>query len=877
MANGASMDPRRTVGRACLMNIERHARLKAIFAELAALPVGPERDARRDALCGGDLALRSEAERLLRFDSEDDQDTGAALRSNLVALWDLQGATLRCGDPSAPARYKIDRCLGEGGFGSVYLAREEEPIPRLVAIKVIKPGMDTREVLSRFDTERRALATMDHPGIARVFAAGAGEDGRPYFVMEYVEGAPITAFADEQQLSVRERLELFVAVCQAIQHAHYKGIVHRDIKPANVLVTRVDGRPAPKVIDFGIAKAISSDGQDASQLTRDGQLLGTPLSMSPEQAGGTVAEVDTRTDVYGLGGLIYELLSGQPPFTVAAGKTSQLELLQRVIYEDPLRPSQRLPRDPAALEILAFRRGTSTTSLGRELAEDLDWIVMKALAKQPAQRYSSANELASDIQRYLTLEPVLARPPSRSYQVAKFARRHRAGIVVATVMLALLLAGSIGTFIGWRRSIASAKLAQEHQATALENLGRARLAEEEARNQARRAEEESAVAREIEAFLSEDLLGSISPESQGYEVSMRRVLDNAANKIAGRLKDAPRVELAIRTTLGRTYRQLAVLSQAEEQIGAALELTKRIERTDPVVAFREAAGARHELGRLRLQQNRNAEAENIFRALLRDSIVALGEEAADSIDALHFLGVSLAEQGRFGEAAEAFDRSHSLALATVGEGHELTIQALHSQGVLRMTEAQALDRPPAAGTEQLLDAALTASRDLHGSDDPRSIRRMISLASYFGLMGQAERGRPLYEEAMERSARCQGPGHPTTAVAALGIGTSYMAAGSLDRASETFEQALEMVQPLGDEHPLVVQARYLLAVCLLQLDQLGDSERHALAAFEALEQAGEATPLTAVVAQLLAEICTRDGRPEEADDWRALADPPADR
>lgn len=863
------------------MTDERHAKLKAIFAELTTLPPGPERDTRRDALCGDDLELRKKIDRLLHFDQTDDDDPLApstTLRSNLDALWDRQGEILCSEDPIAPARYRLERRLGEGGFGSVYLAREQEPIPRWVAIKVIKPGMDSREVLARFDTERRALASMDHPGVARVFAAGADDRGRPYFVMEYVEGAPITTYADEHRLSLPDRLKLFSGVCHAIQHAHYKGIVHRDIKPANVLVTEVDGQPQPKVIDFGIAKAITNDALDSSDLTVEGQWIGSPLSMSPEQASGNAAAVDTRTDVYALGGLLYELLCGQPPFTSEEGDTSQLELLRRVRDDNPPRPSQRLPRDPALLKALADERGTVPATLLRELSRDLDWIAMKALAKQRAERYSSASELAADIRRYLAHETLLARPPSRSYQAIRFARRHRAAITSLAIMFVLLLAGSIGTSVGWKRSLASAKLAreqallaQEQKAIAIDNLARARRAEEDARKQAQRALSEANVAQGIEAFLRDDLLSAVSPESQGFEVSMRRVLDAAVNKIGARFESTPRVERAIRTTIGRTYRTLGLVQQAEEQIQVSMALTVPTDDLDPAVAFREIADARHELGRIRLMQNRNAEAESVFQSLWEDSVRELGEESPTAIDALHFLAVSQAEQYRFDEAGDAFDRARALAVAAVGEKHELAIQALHSQGLLRISEALHYGHPPSADTQELLAKALDESRTLHGNDDPRSIRRTIDLASYFDNTGKIARALRLYEEALESSLRSQGPGHPTSAVAALGLGSCYLSTGALDQASEHIEPALELANLLGDAHPIIVQAHYRLALCRMLQQRLKEAESLAVATLEALDPSGPPHPATAAIAKLLAEICARDDRPDEAAAWMERA------
>jgi non-specific serine/threonine protein kinase/serine/threonine-protein kinase len=842
------------------MDIERHSRLTALFAELSGLPPGPARDARLLALCGDDRGLRAELEQLLRFDAEADAPSpGAVLRADMEDAWEREGALLEDRDPGVPGRYQILRLLGQGGFGSVYLAREEEPFPRLVAIKVVKPGMDTREVLARFDSERRALASMDHPGIARAYTAGTDRRGRPYFVMEYVEGQTITAFCDERRLDVRRRLDLFVEVCEAIQHAHFKGIVHRDIKPGNVLVTTVDGRPAPRIIDFGIAKALERGDGGASLMTREGQLVGTLAAMSPEQALG--AGVDTRADVYALGGLLYELLCGSPPFPFEADTESLVELRRRVVEEDPPRPSTRARGGSEEQSTAASRRGVSPSALVRSLADDLDWVVMKALEKDPARRYASPSELAADVRRYLASEPLQARPPSRSYQVARFARRHRAGLVVASVMLILLVAGSIGTAIGWRRSLVSLKIAREQESRALRNLERARIAE--------------ADALAINAFLNDDLLSAVSPESMGFDVTMRQVLDAAAERVSridGRLAWSPAVERAIRTTLGRTYRSLGLTERAMEQLEAALAIEvpsapAELESSQPRRAEVRARGlALYELGRVHLQENRNAEAEQVLSELWEECSAVLGDDDPLTIDALHFVGVSIAEQERFDEARVAFDATRATALAVFGPNHELAIQSLHSQGLLELSRERDGERDLESATGRLA-RAVQASRDAHGSDDPRTVRRIIDLARALFEHGELSEALTLCEEAHERSARVQGPMHPTTAAAALALGMCHMRTGSLELASTSMEEALAIATPLGGAHPVLDDVRYMLTVCRMEQRRWGEAEELALAALDSYELLGR--PLRRP-ARLLAEICAGDGRSDEARYWRRI-------
>ena len=319
--------------------------------------------------------------------------------------------------------YKLMEQIGEGGFGLVFVAEQLAPVRRKVAVKVIKPGMDTRDVIARFEAERQALAMMDHPNIARVLDVGATDSGRPYFVMELVRGVPITEYCDRNRLTPRERLELFVVVCQAVQHAHQKGIIHRDIKPSNVLVTLYDRGPLVKVIDFGVAKALHQQLTEKTIYTRFAQMVGTPLYMSPEQAEMSSLDIDTRTDIYSLGVMMYELLTGTTPFDKKrVAKAAYDELIRMIREEEPPKPSTRLSQSTASLPAIAEHRRTEPTRLSKMFRGDLDWITMKALEKDRTRRYESASGLAADVQRYLDDEPVEASPPSAVYRLRKLAR-----------------------------------------------------------------------------------------------------------------------------------------------------------------------------------------------------------------------------------------------------------------------------------------------------------------------------------------------------------------------------------------------------------------------------------------------------------------------
>ena len=416
------------------MTTERHERLSELFLEASKLE-GDDRDAFLDSACGNDVDLRADVEAMLRHDVDDEHDVLAPGRGANALADALSGGTDGLAPGCVVSQYTIVDRLGEGGFATVYLARQDEPVRRQVALKVLKPGMDSRRILNRFDAERQTLARMNHAHIARMIDAGAMDDGRPYFVMEYVEGAPITTVCQKQNLSVADRLNLFRQVCTAVQHAHQNGIIHRDVKPSNVLVAQGDGALTVKVIDFGIAKAVTRTLAKGTVFTEQGQLIGTPEYMSPEQAAGQ--DIDTRTDVYALGVLLYELLVGVPPFDLR--NASFIEICNTIREVEPPKPSTRVG---------TIGSGASRGDLQSTLRGDLDWVVLRAMTKERDLRYESASALADDIARYQANEPVTASPPSATYRVRKFVRRNRAGVAMAALAFLLLVLGMIGTIGG---------------------------------------------------------------------------------------------------------------------------------------------------------------------------------------------------------------------------------------------------------------------------------------------------------------------------------------------------------------------------------------------------------------------------------------------
>jgi serine/threonine protein kinase len=434
------------------------ARAKEIFLEALAL-TPEERTAFVIRACAGDASLKDEVEDLLKTHDEagqfmsrpnSDRVTNATHRTAIDGknrgAAELQGSMI--------GRYKLLEQIGEGGFGTVWMAEQREPVTRRVALKIIKLGMDTKQVIARFEAERQALAIMDHPNIAKVLDAGATETGRPYFVMELVKGVPITQYCDAQNLSAHDRLELFISVCQAVQHAHQKGIIHRDIKPSNVLVSQHDDKPVVKIIDFGIAKATAARLTEKTVFTEFRQMIGTPAYMSPEQAGLSDLDIDTRTDVYSLGVLLYELLTGTTPFEIKTLLSAGYAEIQRIIREvEPPTPSTRLSTMKNDLPSIAANRKTEPAKLTRLVRGDLDWIVMKALEKDRSRRYDSASDLGADIQRYLTGDPVYAAPPSAAYRLRKFVRRNKGTVTAGSTVVAALVVGVIA--FAWQARIAS--------------------------------------------------------------------------------------------------------------------------------------------------------------------------------------------------------------------------------------------------------------------------------------------------------------------------------------------------------------------------------------------------------------------------------------
>jgi len=556
---------------------------REIFIEALQKEDDDERSAFLDAACADDVELRQRFDELLVEHQKEASFFLDAPPPGLGAAID-QPSTERPGTVIGP--YKLLEQIGEGGFGVVYMAEQAEPIRRQVALKIIKPGMDTREVIARFEAERQALALLNHPGIAQVLDAGATESGRPYFVMELVRGIPITEYCDQCNLTTRERLDLFILVCQAIQHAHQKGIIHRDVKPTNVLIAMQDSKPMPKIIDFGVAKAINQRLTEQTLLTNFAQMIGTPLYMSPEQAEMSPLDVDTRSDIYSLGVLLYELLTGGTPFAKERFKEASYEELRRIIREEePPKPSTRLSTQGDVADTVAEHRRTDPRRLSQQVRGDLDWIVMKALEKDRTRRYETANELARDIDRYLNEEPVEACPPSAAYRIRKFSRRNKGALITTAIVAISLVTGTV--VAAWQANIAqkAAQLADENAQRANAETRRARRAADQERIAKIDAQKQREEAKRQEAIAQEKANEAAKQYARAEEHLRiaREAVDRLFTQVAERIEWQPHMEQIRRELLEDALKfYLGFLEQKSDDPEIRLETASAYRRVGEI-------------------------------------------------------------------------------------------------------------------------------------------------------------------------------------------------------------------------------------------------------------------------------------------------------
>src|SRR4051812_36651174 len=591
--------------------------------------------------CGGDQAVLERVMKLLRAFSQG----GSFLESRLPGIDVTIGQPISERPGTIIGPYKLLQQIGEGGMGVVFMAEQMEPIQRTVAFKIIKPGMDTRQVIARFEAERQAVAMMDHPNIAKVLDTGTTDSGRPYFVMELVKGVPITKYCDDKQLPLRARLELFVQVCQAVQHAHQKGIIHRDIKPNNVLVAEYDDHAIPKVIDFGVAKAIAQKLTERTMFTEFGQVLGTMEYMSPEQSKFNQLDIDTRSDIYSLGVLLYELLAGSTPVEGKRLKNAAFDEMLRIIREEePPTPSMRLTGS-ATLPSIAANRQIDPARLSKDVRGELDWIVMKALEKDRNRRYEPAAGFAADIDRHLQDEPVEAGAPSAIYRFRKFARRNKAALVSSAVVAAALFLGLVGTT--W----------EAIRATHAERI----------------AKSEAAISQAVNGFLDRDLLGQAHPyvpydrykEPRG-ELKLATVLDRAAENLDGRFPDQPLVEAALRETIGSTYNLLGHADRSIPHLKRAAEL-RRIHLGEEHPMTLESMA---ELGFVTDDPFLCARVLEIRRRVL-------GNDHPDTRDSMFYLGMVLREKGEIARSVVLLRDCVEAERKARGEDDAITAYTIH--------------------------------------------------------------------------------------------------------------------------------------------------------------------------------------------------------
>jgi non-specific serine/threonine protein kinase/serine/threonine-protein kinase len=665
--------------------------------------------------------------------------------------------------------YRLLRKLGEGGMGQVWLARQSEPVKRKVAFKVIKHGMDTRQVVTRFEAERQALAMMDHPSIAKVLDAGTTPRGQPFFVMEYVQGVPIDEHCDEQQLGTRERLRLLQQACAGVHHAHQRGIIHRDLKPSNLLASVVDGETLPKVIDFGIAKALEEKLTDETMQTAMGAVIGTPEYMSPEQVTGVSQDVDTRTDVYALGVILYRLLTGKLPFGSEKLRGSGFDEMRRMIREDePLRPSAQLGRlDAAETETFERLHGESPKTLQHKLAGDLDWITMKAMDKDRARRYDSPLELSADIQRYLDFEPVVARPPSVGYRARKFARRHRFAVALGAAVGLALIVGGIGTGVGFMR-----------------------------------AKDETHKAMTVTEYLI-TMLSEANPEkAQGRDVTVREALDSAARTVSDSFVGEPELEAQVRATMGLLYHEMGYFDDAEPQWRRAIEL------------YEETLGPRKEttlntrarLARTLMDSGRHADAEEEFRYLFPIFVAKRGGDDFDTLSLQQNLAAAYLHQKKHAEAEPVLLDLVERRLRLLGEDHPRYLASANNLAHLYL-ETDRLEE-----AEPLLVTTLDARRRTLGERHPRTLVSTYNLGDLRRRRDRFDEAEPLIREALDGFREVLDESHPYALEALNGYVATLIGLERFDEAEERAVESLRLCEARhGSDHARTKRAGELLA------------------------------------------------------------------
>ena len=729
--------------------------------------------------------------------------------------------------PERVGPYRVIRLLGQGGMGSVYEAEETGPVRRRVAVKVVRSGVSSREVLARFETERQALALMNHPGIASVLAAGTTESGEPYFSMEIVRGLPITEYADAHRLTLEQRLTLFIAVCQAVQHAHQKGVIHRDLKPSNLLVTEAEAGPQPKVIDFGIAKALGQRLTEHTLVTTAGLAIGTAMYMSPEQADPVGIDIDTRADIYSLGVVLYELLVGELP--LEPGSQGVYAFLARLARRetDPPIPSARFQASTLT-DPIAHTRRTDPTKLRRALRGDLDWIVMRAIHPERAQRYETANGLAEDLRRHLDHQPVTARPPSTRYRVEKFVRRHRVGVIATGVVTAAIIGGSVLATIGFVRARRA-----EHMAA-----------------------EEAATAQQVTAFLMELFSVSDPGRSRGDTLTARELLSRGANRVYTGLTDQPLLQARLMQTLGSVHQALGMYVEARPLFDSAVQIREReLGANDLLVAeaLRGVGEVARRTGDLSL-------ADSAFTRALAIREAALGPEHVDAASILGALAALRYAQGNLTQAESLYTRVIPLDTRLRPPNDPTLLRNLNGLAVVHWGQGRYADAEPL-----FLRVLETQVRSL-GPDHYDVGGTLNNLGGLYYQLGRYDDALRHYERARPVLEKSLPPTHPTLFGLYNNIGETYWKLKRYSEAEALLRQSLATKERvLVPGHASIATTLHALAGLLRDEGKYRDAEPYYRQALEIRDKTAATNPLPAIeTLKDYAELLRRSGRPADA-------------
>ncbi len=788
-------------------------RVKELFDAALERSAG-ERDEFLRQACGGDASLCAEVKSLLSAHAWPDDLSQPAIFA------------LPTHDPQPDQTigpYRLVRKIGEGGMGQVWLAEQMEPLRRQVALKLIRGAVYDDALLRRFGDERQSLALMEHPAIAKVFDAGATPEGQPYFVMEYVPGEPITKYCDRKKLKLGERLELFIKACEGVQHAHQKAILHLDLKPANILVVEVDGQPMPRIIDFGLARAMGSGAQSAAPTRLAENVAGTPGYMSPEQAAGE--DVDTRTDVYSLGVVLYELLSGQLPFDASLGLTA---IVREAQEKTSIRPSARAAEQSDAAQRAAANRQLKPKQLASALSGDLDLVVRKALDRDRARRYGTPSELAADIQHFLRHEPVAAHPANTGYRAGKYIRRHSVGVAMASVLALLVVGFAVVQTVQLRR------ITVERDRTARQRDRADRIAD----------------------FMTGMFKVSDPSEARGNQVTAREILDKASTQIESGLSGDPETQASLMYVMGTVYENLGLYSRAESLLEKALDRQKRVlgpNHSDTVKTMTE-------LGIVLTDESRYADAEKLYREALDIVRHTSGSRDPRAATLMVNLGFILGREGKYPEAEDLTRQALDIVQTSLGPQDPRALSVMRSFANLENDQGHYQE------AEKLYRQIIALRRRVFAPDDPGTLSVLNGLAGVLRKEGSYKEAEEPAREALEGSRRVLGPENPTTLLYMRNLAIVFFTEGRFTEAEALDRQALESrLRILGPNHWEIGQSMFDLSEVLYRQGRFAEAEKFARQSLAVERGAlGTDSPLTIQAARDLAEDLEKEGRSSES-------------